>query len=88
MLFRYDLAITTSGAGAFTGYLGAAINGRIHCFKYVPTSIATGATLTITTAAADYTYDLPDGFDAIEGALNSPTHTGPYQRVQMRHGSG
>ena len=48
MLEAVSTAITTAVGGAATVYLGSKLKGRVHAIKYVPTSIATGAGLTIT----------------------------------------
>jgi hypothetical protein len=50
MLRQYTATITTDGSGDAVVYLEATacITGRIVAIKYVPTSIATGATLVFT----------------------------------------
>lgn len=48
MLNQYTATITTDASGDATVYLGSRIRGRIVAIKYLPGTIATGATLTFT----------------------------------------
>jgi hypothetical protein len=48
MLQQYTADLTTDGSGDGTAYLGSCIRGQILAIKYLPGTIATGATLTIT----------------------------------------
>ena len=50
------ISFTTNGSGAATGYGDRAILGIIYALEYQPTSIATGATVTITVESGATTY--------------------------------